>query len=148
MIKKAYRSSCTLPAILVTFELNLSFLGFSWNVVTIHENPSSGSRVVLGGRMNRHDEANSLLFCSKFCEKRLKIRAAVPHLPRASLWREAYLSVVGKFIPIFPLLDTVYGNNTFRMYSRETSLLNDACQISNSIPQSLRSSGTWRRVIE
>ena len=32
------------------------------------------------GRTDRHDEANSLFF-SKFCAKRLKMRAAAPHLP-------------------------------------------------------------------
>jgi len=32
-----------------------------------HENPSSGSRVVPCGQMDRHDEANSRL--SQFCER-------------------------------------------------------------------------------
>ena len=35
--------------------------------IKFHENPSSGSRVDLYGRTDRHDEANSR--CSQFCER-------------------------------------------------------------------------------
>jgi len=43
------------------------------------------------------------------------MRAAALHLPLASLWCEVFLSVRGKFILIFPLFDTVLGNDTFRI---------------------------------
>jgi len=35
--------------------------------VKFHKNPSSGSRVVSYGHMDRHDEANSVF--SQFCER-------------------------------------------------------------------------------
>jgi hypothetical protein len=66
------------------------------------------------GRTERRDEA-VFFFVSKFCEKPLKMRAAAPHLTRASLWSEAYLSVGGIFILSFPLFDIVSGKNMFRI---------------------------------
>jgi len=70
MIKNMCWASCTVPFILVKFLMTRGFsrqIFYKSSNTKFHENPSSGSRVVLCERTDGHDEANSLF--SKFCER-------------------------------------------------------------------------------
>jgi len=78
-----YRSSCKVPLLLflLDFKWIWAFLRDSRKITNIkfHENPSSGSRVVPCGRMDRradwHKEAN--IRFSQFCESAKKVSEAI-----------------------------------------------------------------------
>jgi len=63
IIINVHWSSCKVPVIPATFEINLIFATDFRKILKLHKIPSNGSRVVPCGRTagqpDRHDEANS-----------------------------------------------------------------------------------------
>jgi len=79
MIGNVYRSSCKVPAlyscpILIILEVSRQIFE-KYSNIELNENPSVGSRVVPGGQMDGHDEANRRF--SQCCEKHPKHRPVI-----------------------------------------------------------------------